>query len=80
MWEVIAALTIWAIPAAPPNIAQQPVHVSCLDGHIVENLSDCPVVARPGPNMSNVPYGGGAAPRGGGPRGLLGLGGIGGIL
>lgn len=66
MWALVA-LTIWASPPATV-----PPHVSCIDGHIVENLADCPTVPRHGDNQH--------PPAGGGPRGLLGLGGIGGLL
>ena len=70
MWQIAVALAIFAAPA------ETVPHVSCVDGHIVTSLSECPPVQHHGPN----PYGGG--PVGGGPgrRGLLGLGGIGGIL
>lgn len=66
MWEIIAVLIILGpVPERP--------YVSCIDGHIVEKLSECPQMRdskKPAP-----------APIGGGPKGgLLGLGGIGGIL
>lgn len=72
MWEMIAALTIWAAPLSPADPPQRP-YLSCIDGHIVERLSDCPPIPKRGADQQ-VPLGGG-----GGRGGLLGLG-IGGIL
>jgi hypothetical protein len=66
-FEVVVALAVLMAP-----LPQRP-YVSCIDGHVVENLGDCPVVHKPpaaAPPMTG----------GGGRRGLLGLGGIGGIL
>lgn len=73
MWEIVVALTIWGSPALAPELPERP-YLSCIDGHIVERLSECPSL----PNHR----GDGPAPIGGGPvrRGLLGLGGVGGIL
>jgi hypothetical protein len=70
MWKVVAVLTIWVSPLAPPSTTP---YVSCIDGHIVKTLADCPTVPRHG-GPSQPPSGGG--PSGGG--GLLGglLGGI----
>lgn len=80
MWKIVAALTVWMVPAAPPPDIPARPYVSCLDGHIVAVLSDCPADTRPKPLLSNVPYGGAPAPRGGGGGGGL-LGGLlGGIL
>jgi hypothetical protein len=67
MWEIIAALIIWGSPPDRPFL-------SCIDGHIVERLSECPPIPDH-KNPSTAPIGGGP-----GRRGLLGLGGLGGIL
>lgn len=71
--EVMLALMIWGSPALSPDLPQRP-YLSCIDGHIVENLSECPSIPS---HQHDSP-----APIGGGPgrRGLLGLGGLGGIL
>jgi hypothetical protein len=68
MWEVAIAVTIWLTP--PPESQ----YYSCPNGYLVKDLEDCPpVIIRRAPG--NPPIGGGP-----GRRGLLGLGGIGGIL
>ena len=66
MWQIVIAVTILTGPLAPP---QRP-YVSCIDGHIVKVLSECPPI--PIHNKPNSP------PVGGGGSGLLGglLGGI----
>jgi len=64
MWEMIAAVAIWANPPEAP-------YVSCIDGHIARTLAECPT-----PHKTEPPQ----PPTGGGPHGgLLGglLGGIG---
>lgn len=72
MWEIVVALMIWGSPALAPDISHHP-YLSCIDGHIVENLSECPIIS----SHQHESH----APIGGGPHrtGLLGLG-IGGIL
>jgi hypothetical protein len=64
MWEMIAFITIWASPPQAP-------YVSCIDGHIVQTLDQCPISTKH-QHSDPKPYGGGGS-------GLLGLG-IGGIL
>ncbi|QHB37512.1 hypothetical protein SEA_LEOPARD_50 [Mycobacterium phage Leopard] len=65
--------------AGSAPVSRAAPYVSCIDGHIVSNIKDCPPVVRTPP--SSGPYGGGPAPRGGGGRGGGLLGGIiGGIL
>lgn len=73
MWEMIVALTIWGSPALTPDLPQRP-YLSCIDGHIVQNLGDCPPIPKH-VDDHQIPLGGGGR-RGG----LLGLGGLGGIL
>lgn len=72
MWEIVAALSILAVlPVAPHNVAERPF-LSCIDGHIVQSLDECPPIPHHD-QKQNPPVGGG------GRGGLLGLG-IGGIL
>ena len=76
MWKAVVAVLIWVVPLAPQPLPESP-YVSCIDGHIVKNLADCPPLRRGGGGgngSGGVPLGGG-----GGNSGLLGLG-IGGIL
>lgn len=62
------AVMSFIIIMSPP---QEP-YVSCIDGHIVTSLDQCPITQKH-THEDPKPYGGGN-------RGLLGLGGIGGIL
>jgi hypothetical protein len=57
-------------------IASARPFLSCIDGHIVLNYSDCPPIIKHG-NNSKAPIGGGGS--GGGLLGGL-LGGLGGLL
>jgi hypothetical protein len=76
MWETVVAALIWSVsPLGPPVIADRP-YVSCVDGHIVATLDQCPPMPPRG-GAGNRSTGG--VPIGGGGSGLLGLG-IGGIL
>lgn len=69
MWKIVVAVLIWGLPAAPPNFADRP-YVSCIDGHIVRSLAECPPLPHHD-NNQNPPVGGGGS-------GILGglLGGI----
>lgn len=71
MRALIAVFAIWTAPLSPVADLPQRPYLSCIDGHIVEKLSDCP----PPPKHGNDQPSG----HGGGHSGLLGLG-IGGIL
>jgi hypothetical protein len=77
MWTLIVALAIAAAPPlTPPGhpLIPQAPYVSCPDGYIAPSLDQCPpprVHRPPGPDVG-VGHGGA--------RGLLGLGGLGGIL
>lgn len=74
MWAVITALTIAAAPPLAPPVAQAP-YVSCRDGYIAPSVGECPTSTTAGIEATDPPLGGG-----GGRRGLLGLGGLGGFL
>ena len=73
MWKAVVAVLIWVVPLAPQPLPESP-YVSCIDGHLVKTLADCPPMPKRGGNTAPPPLGGG-----GGHSGLLGLG-IGGIL
>jgi len=74
MWILVVLIGIWAHPSDSPSFVTAPSYVSCIDGHLVMNLKDCPPIPIHNKNDDDPPVGGG----GGG--GLLGLGGLGGIL
>lgn len=77
MWEIAVAFII-SMPPVDAQVSAGPV-ISCIDGHIVTNIGDCPPVVK---HDIGGPGGSGGAPigGGGGRRGLLGLGGLLGIL
>lgn len=66
-WVAVAAAIVLIIGVSPPASTSW---VSCIDGHIVKSLADCPTVPRHG--------GPGQPPSGGGPSGGGGL--LGGLL
>lgn len=61
-------MLIWVAPMSPISEMPQHPYLSCIDGHIVSSLSECPPI--PSHQHESI------APIGGGPRsrGLLGLG------
>lgn len=79
MWEIILSVGIWAAPPqAPPQHILQAPYISCQDGHIVEDLSDCPIIAKhdPFPGQDQRGSGGNGGLLGGILGGVLGLGGL----
>ena len=69
MRKVIAAVLFWVMPLAPPNIPDRP-YVSCIDGHIVQSLAECPPIPIHN-KSSNPPVGGGGGILGGLLGGIL---------
>jgi hypothetical protein len=65
--NTLIALTILTMPLTPPPAAPA---ISCIDGHIVKSLSECPPISKHGVNQA-APVGGGGS-NGGILGGLLG--------
>lgn len=69
MWKIVAVVTILVSPLAPPTSTH---YVSCIDGHIVETLADCPPLPKHnGPDRPPVGGGGGGGLLGGLLGGIL---------